>query len=45
MQCGSGPLVFSSDVSWEAKDFVECLIKKAPEERRHANQLLDHPFL
>jgi hypothetical protein len=24
---------------------VECLIKKAPEERRRADQLLTHPFL
>jgi serine/threonine protein kinase len=38
-------LVFSSDISWDARDFVECLIKKAPEERRRADQLLSHPFL
>jgi len=38
-------LNFTSDISWEARDFVECLIKKAPEERRRADQLLEHPFL
>lgn len=30
MQVDKQEISFSSDISWEARDFVECLIKKAP---------------
>lgn len=33
-------LVFPADVSWKAKDFIESLIKKDPEERMLGDKLL-----
>lgn len=38
-------IVFPSDISWKAKDFIEGLIKKDPEQRTASDKLLDHPFL
>lgn len=37
--------MFPGEVSEKAKDFVEGLIKKDPEGRVRADQLLAHPFL
>ena len=36
---------FPENISDKAKDFVESLIRKNPEERLKAYKLLDHPFL
>lgn len=40
MQVDRDQLVFPSDVSWKAKDFIESLIKKDPQQRMVSEKLL-----
>jgi serine/threonine protein kinase len=45
IQEGPPPLLTNGDFSPEACDFVNCMLKKDPNERPSARQLLSHPFL
>jgi serine/threonine protein kinase len=38
-------LVFPETISDLAKDFIDKLVRKDPNERIKANQALEHPFL
>lgn len=45
MQVENDHLVFPESISAVARDFIEKLVRKDPNERIKAHEALDHPFL
>lgn len=45
MNVDKDKISYPENVSLKARDFIESLIRKNPEERLKAKKLLDHPFL
>lgn len=40
-----GELTFPESVNKKAQDFIRCCMVRAPEQRKNARQLLEHPFI